>query len=158
MPAWTIAQLKAADAAISSPANLSTAAATLNAQTEVLSAQNISWASVRDVLMNNFDWGTLVYCATVDIGGILPGGATQTAVIQASAMAIRECCIYGGTFSASVTADWNALVAAANNLTPANVAGISAASANAVVALRTPTVPVWAPPVTAGDVQTARTQ
>lgn len=152
-----MASLKAADTA-QGVTDLTVAAAGLNAQNTALSAQNVAWSDMRDVLMNNFDWGALVACAQTAVGATLPGGATQTAAIQQAAIAIRECCLYGHTFAASVTASWNKLVAAASLLTPAAVGGVSSASSTAIVALRTPSVPTWQPAVTAGDVQTARTQ
>src|SRR5258708_4001673 len=99
--AWTYAALKTADTA-QAIADPSAAAAGLNAQTTLLSAQNIQWSVIRDVLMNNFDWGALVQVATTAVAGILPGGATQTQAIQAAAIAIRDCCLYGGVFAASV--------------------------------------------------------
>jgi hypothetical protein len=157
MPSWTYASLKAADTAIAIT-DPTAAATALNAQTTTLAAQNVGWGAMRDVLMNNFDWGTLVICAQTAVGGTLPGGGTQTAAIQTAAIAIRECCLYGGTFLASVAADWSKLTAAAGLLTPAAAGGISSASSTAIVALRVPVVATWQPAVTAGDVQTARTQ
>jgi hypothetical protein len=159
MMTWTYQQLKTAYQAISPvPANYTAAAVTLNAQTTTSAPLDLQWAAIRDVLMNDFDWGGLVQCVQTSVGGVLPGGATQTVAIQAAAIAIRECCVWGGTLNASNTTVWNKLTAAANLLTPGGVGGISAASANAVVAMRTPTVPAWSPAVTAGDVQTAVTQ
>lgn len=156
--AWTYATLKTAAAALAGTPTPAQAAATLNAQTTTSAPQDVAWNAIRDVLMNNFDWGPLVQTATVAVGGALPGGGAQTQAIQAAAASIRECCLYGGTFNASNQTNWNRLVAAANLLTPAAVGGISAASATAVVALRTPTVPTWQPAVTAGDIQTAGAQ
>lgn len=158
MPAWTIAQLRVADAAIGSPADISAAAFALNAQTGSRFEQDISWSGIRNILMNNFDWGNLIYCATAGSGTALPGGATQTVPIQIAAMGIRESCLYGGQFASSVTVNWNKFLAAAKLLTPLPVGGISTASMTAITALRTPTAPVWSPAVTAGDIQTARAQ
>jgi hypothetical protein len=155
---WTYATLKTAAAALGGSPTPAQAAATLNAQTAVGAAQDVAWSAIRDVLMNDFDWGTLVQAATIAVGGTLPGGGTQTLAIQAAAASIRECCLYGGTFAASNATVWARLVAAANLLTPASVGAITSASASAVVALRTPTVRVWDPPVTSGDVQTAGVQ
>lgn len=151
------AALKAADAALpGAPLSLAAAATALNAQTVVATARDVAWSSIRDVLMNNFDWGTLVGC-TVPVGATLPGGAVQTLPVLSAAVAIHECCIYGGTFNAANQTVWNRLTTAAGLLTPASVGGISSASATAVTALRTPTVPTWGA-VNAGDVQTARAQ
>lgn len=156
--AWTFATLKAADAALpGAPLGLQAAADALNAQT-TNAAADMSWSSIRDVLMNNFDWGTLVQTAEASIGAVLPGASLQTAAIQSAAKAIRECCLYGGTFKSSNTTVWNRLTAAASLLTPAGVGAITSASSTAVVALRTPAVKVWQPEVTTGDIQTARGQ
>ena len=153
---WTQTQLAAAFNALSPvPATLSAGCVTLNAQTTSQTV-NIAWPAIRDVLMNDFDWGALTQVAETPVGGTLPAGAVQTVAIQAAAMALRECCIYGGTFAASNTTDWNKLVAAANLLTPANVGAISSASASAVVALRTAVVPTWSPPVQVAQLQSAQ--
>jgi hypothetical protein len=154
--AWTYDQVKAADAAlgISNPA---AAAAALNAQT-VSVPVDLQWSAIRDLLMNNFDWGTLVAVSEQAVGDLLPGGGTQTFAIKSAACAIRECCLYGGTFNSSNATVWGRLTTAAGLLTPANVGGISSASASAVGAARLPAVARWAPAIDAGHIQTARAQ
>lgn len=157
--AWTFAALKAADAAlVGAPLSLIAAVGQLNTQTITTGPLDVPWPAIRDVLMSNWDWGTLVQASNAQVGGTLPGGGVQTPAIQAAAEAIRECCIYGGQFGSSNLVFWNRLVAAANLLTPVAVGAISSASANAVVALRMPVVLAWMPLVTAGDIQTARAQ
>ncbi len=155
---WTFATLKAADAALTgAPLALPAAASALNAQSAASQPADLAWAALRDVLMNNFDWGSLVQACNAP-PGTLPGGGTQTAAIQAAAVALRDCCLWGGTCAAATAAVWTKLTAAANQLTPAAVGAISQASVNAIVALRTPSVAAWSPAVTAGDIQTARGQ
>lgn len=157
--AWTLAQLKTADAAlVGAPLALDVATAQLNAQTTTSPAVDLAWSAIRDVMMNNFDWGTLVACCNTAVGMANPGGGTQTAAIRNAAVAIRDCCIYGGMFASSNATVWSRLTAAANLLIPSTVGAITSASASAVVALRAPTVPTWAPPLNTGDVQTARAQ
>ena len=157
--AWTFAALKAADAAlVGAPLSLAAAVVQLNLQTVVNVPLDVPWPAIRDVLMSNWDWGTLVQASNAPVGATLPGGAVQTLPIQTAATAIRECCIYGGQFTSSNLVFWNRLVVAANLLTPVAVGAISSASANAVVALRMPVILAWMPLVTAGDIQTARAQ
>lgn len=155
--AWTYADLKTAYTALGI-SDITAAAAALNAQTVTSAAIDLSWSAIRDVLMNNFDWGTLVLVAETTVGATLPGGGTQTVAIRAAANAIRECCIYGGVFNSSNATVWARLTSAASLLTPSTVGGISSASATAVSALRTPTVPKWDPRIETGAIQTALVQ
>lgn len=155
--AWTLADLKAADAALGSPQPAPTdAAATLNTQTVTLPAQDFRWSEIRDILMNNFDWGALVQATEMAVGGTLPGGGSQTTAIQAAAIAIHECCIYGGTLNASNATVWGKLTTVGSLLDSASAGIVSSASVTAIVALRTPTVPKWQPAVTGDDVIAAR--
>lgn len=149
------AVLKAADTALG-VADPAAAAAALNAQTKSAGIRDIQWSQVRDVLMNNFDWGTLVQVSQIAVGGTLPGGGTQTAALQAQAIAIRECCLYGGGLNASNSTVWTRVSSAGLALAGNTVGAISNASATAVGALRNPTVAVWDPPVTSHDVLAAR--
>lgn len=150
--------LKAADAAlgIADPVQ---AAAALNANTLNV-AVDLPWSTIRDVLMNNFDWGSLVTISELNVGSTLPGGALQTFAIKSAASAIRECCLYGGTFASSNAAVWARLTTAAGLLTPANVGGISAASASAISAMRIAIKPHsgLSDTATSADVIAARTQ
>lgn len=159
---WKPAELYTAWVALGTHISDAADAATLNAQTYVAGPFDITWSSVRDVLMGGgaaeaLDWGKLTQVANTAVGGINPGGGTQTAAIQAVAIAIQECCLYGGILRGSDTNIWALITAAGTTLSAAAVGGLSAASATAVVALRAPTVAVWNPVITANDITTVRT-
>src|SRR4051812_33347923 len=92
-------------------------AATLNAQTYVAGPFDVGWSQIRGVLMGEgsaaaVDWGKLTQVAQTAVGATLPGGGTQTATIQATALAIQQCCIYGGVLRSSDATIWGLITAA----------------------------------------------
>lgn len=132
-------------------------AATLNAQTYVAGPLDIGWSQIRGVLMGEgaaqaIDWGKLTQVAQTAIGGILPGGGTQTSAIQSTAIAIQQCCISGGLLRSSDATIWGLITAAGTLLSGATVGGLTAASATAIGALRAPSLSVWSPVIGVNDI------
>lgn len=137
--------LKAADAAlgIEDPAE---AAAALNEQTDVATVA-VQATDMRAVL-----WPTLEYAEIVLLSQERDFAVTpRETVLQA--ITVRSVLDSGGTIPADAETQWEQVTADLRELEP-----ISVDSMNAISALRTDTVPVWQPPVTYGDIQTAREQ
>lgn len=132
-------------------------AVTLNSQTYVAGPFDVPWSAIRDVLMGGgaaeaIDWGKLTQVAQTAVAGTLPGGGTQTSIIQAAALAIQQCCIYGGVLRASDANIWAIITAAGTLLSGATVGGLTSASAIAVSNLRSPTMTVWTPVISTADI------
>lgn len=154
--AWTPHELYVGWLAI---AHVSSAAdaATLNAQTYSGGPLDIGWTQIRGVLMGEgtaqaVDWGKLTQVAQTTVGAVLPGGGTQTAAIQATAIAIQQCCLHGGTLRSSDATIWGVITAAGTTLSAAAVGGLTAASSTAIGLLRAPTLTVWSPVISTADI------
>lgn len=152
--------LRAADLALPGQPGLSLSAAWsgLSAQTVTLPPQDISWAAIRDIFVNQWDLGRLVACTMTPGANVFaPGGGLITGPIKSAADAFLRACDYGGMMNTSNATVWGKLTADAALLTPTAIGGLSSASVAAVLALRTPTVAKW-PGLTMGDIQLARAQ
>lgn len=151
---WTPAKLKAAYAALSpTPASLSAAAETLNAQTVPVTV-DVPVQSVAGYLATVGKLGALVAWASSP-----PTGASAAAVAAAVELAfalqhpqtVPVFMMTDSTVAAGVEAWLAALVTPASGMT----GPIDSADQTAILALASQTVPAWQPAVTAGDVQTA---
>jgi hypothetical protein len=158
---WTPHELFVGWSALGAHVSDAADAVTLNAQTYTAGPFDVPWDKIRGVLMGEgaataIDWGKLTQVAQAAVGATLPGGGTQTAAIQATAIAIQQCCIYGGTLRASDATIWALITSAGTTLSAAAVGGLSAASATAVGSLRAPTLPVWTPVIGTADIAAVR--
>ena len=149
---WTYAAVKAADAALSPPiADFGQAAATLNAQTQTAPIQYVAIGSITSVLLmsGTGDWDKVQARAVM----ATTGGAGD----QAISLAKRAVFLMTSSQIKNVAAaDWPGFSAMMSVLV--EVGDISTASQTAITALAQPTVPLWSPPLDAGNIQTARAQ
>lgn len=155
MPAWTYDQLKAADASLDPiiPDPVA-AAATLNAQTVVLPPQAVSTRFALEALIRTttFDWSKIVLRSR----GSISNPSSPTSQDMAVYAAIAAITLLESTSQLNL-ADPAAWAVFNGALTILQAAGdVSASAAAALTALRTPTVPVWEPPVSDQDVTSAR--
>lgn len=153
---WTRTELLAGWNAIAH-VNPTTDAAVLNAQTYVGGPFDLQWSQIKDIFMGGgaaeaVDWGKLTQVANAAIGATLPGGGTQTATIQAAAIAFQQCASMGGVLRASDANIWAVITAGGTLLSGSTVGALTAATVTAVVALRSPTLPVWYTPISAADI------
>ena len=151
---WTPAQVKAAYTALSpAPATLAAAAATLNAQT-VTTTVDVPVQAVSGYLEAVGKLAAIEAFATSP-----PSGASAAAITAAQELmfALKDpqsvpiFQMTNSTIASAVTSWLAALVSPGTGVT----APIDATDQAAILALSTPTVPVWQPAVTAGDIQTA---
>jgi hypothetical protein len=155
--AWSLADLKAADAALSPPQGDPAEAATvLTAQTKAV-AVDVTVQSIAGYLgMTGKLTGFMAWAAAP------PAGASGTAIAAATALAfafqhpqllpVFE--MTNPSIAAAMTTWLDALVSPGGGI----AAPIDAADQTAILSLASATVPVWQPAPSAGDVQTARAQ
>lgn len=144
--------LKEADAVlgISDPEQ---AAAALNAQTVTLPPQNIPADLIRNILRRPLEWPRILLVARMALSGAVPPTATDqlvTACVAAADLADSSTLIQ--TSDESV---WATFLSGIQAFLAAGLIG--QASHDAIVALRTPTVPAWPKIIIADDVVAART-
>lgn len=152
---WTLAQIKAADAALS-PAqpDPAAAAAALNAQTVSQTNRPILWADAKKVARTSStgDWSRIV--ARSKQTPTLPPATANDAAILAAINAVES--EDGDLIDPANSAQWTTFI---NGISSLEAAGdLSSATAAAIQGLTSVTTPTWQPPLTAGDVQTARVQ
>ena len=145
---WTFNELKAADVAIGIE-DLAAAAVALNAQS-VARVRDIPTAEARAVLLLSGEWFRIKQLAKLDLNG-----TARDRVVAAADVCVDTLTLTTMLHTAD-EATWTAMQPLIGGLQQAGV--LSAGSVAAWEAMRTPTVPVWSPPVTAGDIQTARAQ
>lgn len=134
------------------------AAAALNEPT-INTFVDVQWSALRQILMGNGDWGTLVYTERRTAGAFL-GGAAYSVATQVMAIEFADSCRFGGTLHTSDAAVRTRMGSRLNTLAGATVAAISEASRQEMIALATATISTAAsigwPPVTEHDVAKAR--
>ncbi|GAC1332147.1 MAG: hypothetical protein NVSMB20_03250 [Bradyrhizobium sp.] len=147
--AWTYAQVKAADAALT-PAvpDPAAAAAALNAQT-VSTTVDVRTTDVRAVLFPTLEYAKIGMTAQVRAYDT----TTTQSLVQVCFTADRFF-ESNKTVLANDTAGWNGAVSLLGQLVTAGL--VSTASRDAIVALRTAAAPKWAPALTNNDVIFAR--
>jgi hypothetical protein len=153
---WTHAQLKAAYLALSpAPADDTAAAVAINSQTTILPPQDVSCSDARQVILLTGEWVAIKALAAHPVSSFTaPTPADQAAIAAATCVAALDPSSNIETLAVSSAPVWAAVQ---GMLLALSVAGVlTSASAAALTALRTPTVPTWQPPVTAEDVATAR--
>ncbi len=146
---WTLAQVKSAYQALSpTPASITAAAEALNAQTTTATV-DVPVQSVAAYLGVSGKLASLVAWASAP-----PSGASSAAVVAAQSLVFAL--MHPQTFpvfAMTVPAINSAMQGWLSDLVAAGV--LASADQAAILALSTPTGPVWQPAVTAGDVQTA---
>lgn len=145
---WTYAELKAADAALSpAVADLSDAAAALNAQAATVSVSLIPWTAIRKIARESAtgDWPRIVKRAALPLAGTAGDAAI---LVATNAVESRDTDLIDP--ASPVWQGGLAVLQAAGDLSHATI--------DAIAALSTATTPKWDPPVTPGDIQTAREQ
>ncbi len=146
---WTFAQVKAADAAAGANPNITTAAATLNAQTtttivDVPVGEVEGYLLVNGILPAMQAWAA---AHPTDTTGVLAVIESMQALV--SAPTLETVAMSNPATNAAVTKMVGALAAAGL---------MTSAQASALLEMATVTIPVWQPPITPGDIQTARAQ
>jgi hypothetical protein len=145
--AWTYQDVKAADAALGIE-DESEAAAALNAQTKTATV-DVANAAICEVLATDMEYSKVQL-----ISEERDYLATPLETVELAIWAINFMNSGGMTRAAGKdTTAWDKVVANFDALPP-----VTDASMDRIRGLRNDTVPVWQPPVTAGDVQTAREQ
>jgi hypothetical protein len=134
------------------------AASALNEET-ISTFVDVPWSALREILMGNGDWGTLVYTERRASGAFL-GGAAYSAATQVMAIEFADSCRFGGTLRTSDPDVRTRVGGRLNTLAGATVAAISAASREQMIDLATRTISPAAsigwPAVTEHDVTHAR--
>lgn len=154
--AWTYEQLKTAVNALSpAMANLTDAATRINAQTTTAS----SLASVADMhgilmLSSTSDWVRIEQRAAQSLSSGWPG--SPVAADAPIAVAKAAVSLVSSQVTQVQATDWANFTTALGVLVTSG--DISAASHTAIGSLGTATVPMWSPPVSTGDIQTALAQ
>ena len=153
MPAWTYLQLKAAYVAIGSPP-LAAAVATLNAQTVAVTNAIILWPDMKAVLRMapTDDWEKIVIRSRMP--SVVPPVSAQDFAVMAAINALES--ESTDRFDPTNAPVWAAVQAGIQAL--ANVGDVAPATVAILASLTSKTSPVWEPPVTAGDIQTAGAQ
>lgn len=153
MAAWTYTQLKAAYVAAGSPP-LAAAVATLNAQTVAVTNAVVLWADMKAILRTvpTEDWARIVMRARMP--SVVPPVSAQDFAVMAAINAVEA--ENTDSFDPKNIAVWTAVQAGIQAL--ANVGDVAPATVAILASLTSKTSPVWEPPVTAGDVQTAGAQ
>ena len=149
------AAIKAADAALGI-ADLTEAAAALNAQvtTATVPLASIPVAAIHGVLMlaSTADWLRVEARAALSFSAGFPGSpAASDAPIAAAKLAVL---LAASQVTEIQPVKWSGFLAQLAQLVAAG--DVSAASQAEIEALAVYAQPAWQPPVTAGDVQTAR--
>jgi hypothetical protein len=124
-------------------------AAALNAQTHEV-AVDISGRDCKSLLLQTGEWGALCILADPTMTPNL------RADVRAAAIVARDTLLQDLAIQIHVPAVAAGVAQMLGALVQAGV--ISAASQAAMLALGTVTQPVWNPPLTAGDIQTAKAQ
>lgn len=155
---WTYPQLKAAYLALSpAPADDAAAATSLNTQTTVLPPQDVQCSDARQVILLTGEWVAIKALAARAVSSFTsPTQADQAVIAAATCVAALDPSSTIQTLAVSNAAVWSSVQAMLGALYTAGV--LSASSHDALLALRTPTVPTWEPAVTAEDVATAKAQ
>lgn len=139
------AQLKVADALLAI-IDAAAAATALNAQTMILPPQDFPALAALNVLLIAGDWPKVVVRSEIrplDQAGAVGAALSAVALLQSR-----------GTIQGSNATAWASFSTAIGILVSAQ--DISPASATAIAALRTPTVPAWPVVMSADDVLAAR--
>lgn len=151
--------IKAADAALTPQvADPGAAAATLNAQTATLAqpATAVSVATIHGILLlaATGDWLKVDAMSGQAYSSGYPASPTANDLgINAAKLAIT---LAGSKVDVVDPSDWAGFLAQLQALVTAGA--VAQATYNQIAALGVMTAPIWQPPVTAGDVQTARAQ
>lgn len=120
---------------------------------------DVQWSALREILMGNGDWGTLVYTERRSAGAFLGGGAYSVAT-QVMAIEFADSCRFGGMLHTSDEAVRTRMGTRLNTLAGATVGAISAASRQQIIDLASRDGSIAAsigwPPVTDQDVARAR--
>lgn len=158
--AWTYngltgyAAVKAADAALSPAiADPAAAAAALNAQT-VSVVVDMATADARAVLLVSGEWFGIKQLGKQSVSGTSPPTAMDQAI--AAANIAVDTLTLTTVLHVSDAPTWAKVQQLAGGLITAGV--LSQASLDTWTAMRTKTQPAWTPPLSAGDLQTARNQ
>lgn len=148
MPAWTFAQLKAADAAlgIDDPAS---AAETLQAR-RITVVRDISCTDARSVLFATGEYGALVLLSRQNPSDTVPATLIAAAI---TAVATLD---NASVIEATDPAKWQAVQTMLGAFVQAQA--VSPASRDTLLGMREVEVPTFEPAPTAGDVQTARNE
>ena len=153
MPVWTYAQLKAAYIAAGSPA-VAAAVATLNAQTVAMTNVIVLWADMKSILRMapTYDWDKIVMRSRMP--SVVPPVSAQDFAVMAAINALES--ESTDRFDPTNAQVWAAVQSGINAL--AAVGDVAPATVTILASLTSKTSPVWEPPVTAGDIQTAGAQ
>ena len=153
MPAWTYPQLKAAYVAAGSPA-MAAAVATLNAQTVAMTNVVVLWTDMKAVLraVSTGDWAKIVLRSRML--SVVPPVSAQDFAVMAAINAVQS--ENTDRFDPTNAQVWTAVQSGINAL--AAVGDVAPATVTILASLTSKTSPVWEPPVTAGDIQTAGAQ
>lgn len=152
--AWTYADVKTAIAALNPmPADNAGIADALNAQTHSIN-RDISVSAVQKVLVPTGELFAVNQIAAKPLSGTNP--PTQEDQVTVAAWALSRMLDRWEVIETSQDAVWTDSLRSLNGLMAANV--LTSASVNAISALRTVAAPVWDPPLTVGDIQTAKAQ
>lgn len=146
---WSYPDLKAALEELSpTPADNVEATSVINAQTLVLSAQDVPTQAVLAYLLTTGEWGAVEAASQ-------PGSGAPDQIKVISINLVRTCTTPAITVFQTSDAQVHSVISAA--LGGLQTAGlISATSIAALTAMIQPTVPRWDPPVTVNDVATAK--
>ena len=150
--AWTYAQLKAAIAAL--PAGTAGIAAAINAQTVAMTNVIVLWTDMKAVLRTapTGDWAKIVMRSRMP--SVVPPVSAQDFAVMAAINAVQS--ENTDRFDPTNAQVWAAVQSGINAL--ANVGDVAPATLTILNSLTSRTSPVWEPPVTAGDIQTAGAQ
>lgn len=95
---------------------------------------DVQWSAIREILMSNGDWGSLVYTERRSAGAFL-GGAAYAVATQVFAIEFADSCRFGGVLLTSDSDVRSRIGARLNTLAGATVGAISDASRSAIIAL-----------------------
>ena len=141
----TYAAIKSAYAALSpAPATLTDAVAALNAQTQAASV-DVPASAVRDYLSVTGEWGALMLA--------IQSGSTATAQVQGIIQSLNTLVASNATVQSSNATVRSSVTAWLGALQSASL--LSSSTVAALEAMWTQNLPVWSPPLTVGDLQTA---
>lgn len=150
---WTVAQVKAADAALSPPlSDTNAAAAALNAQTTTLPPQDINTGDVERILVPTGEMFAINAFSQKTVSN--PVSPTISDIQIMAAWNMVRILERFNVIQTSLDSVWQASQEQLGILEQAGL--LSPSSAAAIAALRTPTVPLWDPPLTGNDIATAR--
>ena len=126
------------------PATLADAVAVMNAQTQPASV-NVPATAVRDYLLTTGEWGALMLA--------IQPGSTATQQVQGIILSLKTLVDTGATVQSSIAVVRSSVTGWLGAMQTAGL--LSAATVAALEAMWTQNVPVWSPPLTVGDLQTA---